>query len=96
MRAAAGGSIKQEDEATGGKGGGAALFTADLHSAARRVYTIRVLFFECFVCFLVMRARESVQRAESVRVLKREREREQVEWTWGMDKGSGAVEGLSS
>ena len=25
-----------------------------------------------------------------------EREREQVEWTWGMDKGSGAVEGLSS
>ena len=76
MRAAASGSIKQEDEATGGKGGGAALFTADLHSA-RPAECIRFEFcFSSFVCVLVMRARESVQRAESVRVLKRERERE--------------------
>ena len=93
MRAAASGSIKQEDEATGGKGG-AALFTADLHSAGP-AECIRFEFcFSSFVCvFLVMRARESVQRAESVRVLKREREREQVEWTWGMDKGSGRLKG---
>ena len=56
MRAAASGSIKQEDEATGGKGGGAALFTADLHSAGP-AECIRFEFcFSSFVCvFLVMR-----------------------------------------
>ena len=73
MRAAASGSIKQEDEATGGKGG-AALFTADLHSAGP-AECIRFEFcFSSFVCVFGDEKRECAESRERESTEERERE----------------------